>query len=143
MRILLSSPGITAGQKQGLLRAAWAMLYAHYEGFCKNTLSVFFNVISESGIACLDLPYTTKLFALRDDLRHMKNMTNENLLDKIVNFRLCNLSKRPEFPDVDTQSNPTTLLATHHQVLVIVSADAKDMRDGYGPGSRQSDQAEF
>lgn len=105
MRILLSSSGITATQKLGLLRAAWAMLYAHYEGYCKNTLTAFYDVISRSGISCQDLPETTKIFALGESLRRMKNMPNGDLLCEIVKFQSNCLSVSPEFPDVDTQSN--------------------------------------
>jgi hypothetical protein len=105
IRVLLASRGITTGQKQGLLRAAWAMLYAHYEGFCKNTLTAFFAAIAESGIACRDLPQTTKLFALRDSLKRLKHMSNEDLLDSIISFQTSDLSDYPQFPGVDTQSN--------------------------------------
>jgi len=105
MRILLSSSGVTATQKVGLLRAAWAMLYAHYEGFCKNTLTAFYDVISRSGISCRDLPQSTKLFAVENNLRRLKNLPNGDFLDEIVNFHSSHLSVSPEFPDVDTQSN--------------------------------------
>lgn len=105
MRILLTSPGITPSQRRGLLRAAWAMLYAHYEGFCKNTLTAFYDVITTSGIVCQELPQATRIFALADCLRRMKNMPNKDLLEDICNFRSCYLSVAPQFPDVDTQSN--------------------------------------
>jgi hypothetical protein len=112
MRLLLSSAEITNGQRQGLLRAAWAMLYAHYEGFCKNTLATFYDVITSSGIACRDLPQSTRLFALGDRLRHLKNMPNGDLFGEIVSFQLHHLSVSPQFPDVDTQSNlwPSVLI---------------------------------
>lgn len=105
MRILLTSPGITPGQRLAMLRAAWAMLYAHYEGFCKNTLTAYYDAIAESGIACGELPKSTKLFALASCLRRMKNMPDEDLLDGIFNFQPTHLSVAPQFPDVDTQSN--------------------------------------
>ncbi|WP_158447403.1 MAE_28990/MAE_18760 family HEPN-like nuclease [Syntrophotalea carbinolica] len=112
MRLLLSSPGVTAGQKLGLLRAAWAMLYAHYEGFCKNTLASFYDVIGRSGVICRDLPQSTRLFALGSRLKILKNMPNGDLLSEIVNFQSCHLSAPPQFPDVDTQSNlwPSVLI---------------------------------
>ncbi len=112
MRLLLSSPGVTAGQKLGLLRAAWAMLYAHYEGFCKNTLTSFYDVVMRSGIACQDLPQSTRLFALGGRLKILKNMPNIDLLGEILNFQSSHLSASPQFPDVETQSNlwPSVLI---------------------------------
>ncbi len=112
MRLLLSSTGITAGQRRLLLRAAWAMLYAHYEGFCKNTLTAFYDVITRSGIACRDLPQSTRLFALKNSLRRLKNLPNGDLLAEIVNFQSCHLSVSAQFPDVETQSNlwPSVLI---------------------------------
>lgn len=112
IRLLLSSPGITSGQKRGLLRAAWALLYAHYEGFCKNTLITFYDSISRSGIICKDLPHSTKIFALEKKLRTMRNMTDCDLLSEITDFETCCLSLSPQFPDIDTQSNlwPSVLI---------------------------------
>ncbi len=36
---------------KALLRALWAMLYAHYEGFCLYALSVFLDNVKRSGVA--------------------------------------------------------------------------------------------
>ncbi|WP_198013964.1 MAE_28990/MAE_18760 family HEPN-like nuclease [Desulforegula conservatrix] len=36
MRLLIYRPDLTNSQRSALLRAGWAMLYAHYEGFIKN-----------------------------------------------------------------------------------------------------------
>jgi len=112
MRILLSSPELTAGQKQGLLRASWALLYAHYEGFCKNTLITFYDVISKSDITCGDLPHPTKLFAVGKTLTKIRNMNDNDLLSEIADFESSRLSVKPTFPDVDTDSNlwPSVLI---------------------------------
>lgn len=105
MRLLLSSANVTHAQKQVLLRAAWAMLYAHYEGFCKNTLAAYYDVIVKLGMPCKCLPLPTKLFALGDTLRRLKNLPDSDLLSEIMNFPSNHLSMIPKFPDVDTQSN--------------------------------------
>ena len=105
MRTLLCSPEITDGQKQGLLRAAWALLYAHYEGFCKNSLIAFYDFIARLGIACKDLPQPTKIFAVEKQLKQMRKMTDHDLLGEIVTFESSFFSHSPLFPDVDTQSN--------------------------------------
>ena len=81
------------------------MLYAHYEGFCRNTLTAFFDAVAMSGIMCNRLPHSTKLFALRDKLNSMKRMTTEDLFYNIGSFQADILSSPPQFPEVDTQSN--------------------------------------
>lgn len=105
MRIVLSSTEITSIQKQTLLRAAWALLYAHYEGFCKNTLVTYYDFISNSGITCRDLPETTRIFALKKKLTKIRNLQDGELMIKIANFHSDCLTLAPEFPSVDTQSN--------------------------------------
>lgn len=105
MRVLLSSTAISEGQRKGLLRAAWAMLYAHYEGFCKEALTIFFDAISHSGVACSDLPHTTKLYALAQQLRLLRQMPNPDFLAAIVDFSPYHLGALPSFPEVNTQSN--------------------------------------
>jgi len=105
MRVVLSSTGLTSIQKLTLLRAAWALLYAHYEGFCKNTLVTYYDFISNSRIACRDLPETTRLFALKKNLTQMRNLQDNYLVVEITKFQSNCLSPTPEFPSVDTQSN--------------------------------------
>ncbi|MBP6747979.1 hypothetical protein KA344_22315 [bacterium] len=105
LRILLLSSAISEGQRKGLLRAAWAMLYAHYEGFCKESLTIFYNSICASGATCSELPLSTKLYALEKRMGHLRQMTTNDLLVAILEFSSCHLEKPPSFPDVDTQSN--------------------------------------
>lgn len=112
MRILLSSPGVTVVQKKSLLRAAWALLYAHYEGFCKNTLMLFYDFIENCGIACRDLPLPTRTLALKKFFTDMRKMADLDLMNEIVHFENSYLAVTPQFPDVDTKSNlwPTVLV---------------------------------
>lgn len=105
MRLLLSSPGITVAQKKVLLRAAWALLYAHYEGFCKNTLTAFYDWACRSGVVCNNLPSNTKLLALDKKLKSLKNLPNLNLIDEIAKFDSDSLLGTPQFPEVNTNSN--------------------------------------
>lgn len=104
MRLLLLSTEITATQKKVLLRAAWAMLYAHYEGFCKNTLTAFYDFVCNSGVHCVKLPETTKLLALEASLKKLRSLPSSNLLDEIVNFENNNLSVTPEFQEVKSSN---------------------------------------
>lgn len=112
MRILLLSESISEGQRMGLLRAAWAMLYAHYEGFCKEALTIYFDAISRSSAICSDLPSSTKVFALAQQMKRLRHMANDDFLEAIVDFSSRHLGVSPSFPEVDTQSNlwPSVLL---------------------------------
>lgn len=113
MRILLSSPAISEGQRKALLRAAWAMLYAHYEGFCKEALTIYFDAISRSGVFCSALPRSTKVYALTKQLNRFRRMDDHDLLAEIPGFQLRHLEVAPDFPEVDTQSNlwPNVLIS--------------------------------
>lgn len=105
MRVLLSGYELTNSQRSALLRASWAMLYAHYEGFIKNTLTVFYDEAAKAAIKCEYLPLITKAFALRDALKSLRNLPYDDLLNTIEDFQKEHLENTPKFPDVDTQSN--------------------------------------
>lgn len=105
MRILLSGPDLTDSQRSALLRAGWAMLYAHYEGFIKNTLTVFYDEAAKAAGKCEHLPSSTKAFALRDRLSLLRSLSCEDMLNGIENFQVDCLASRPQFPDVVTKSN--------------------------------------
>lgn len=104
MRLLLSSQ-ITPTQKRTLLRAAWAMLYAHYEGFCKEALTIYFEQISNVKKNCLELPEKIKIFALKKALIGLKNSKTEELIPLISCFKEKHIDAPPSFPEVETQSN--------------------------------------
>lgn len=119
MRLLLLSGSVTEAQNTVLLRAAWALLYAHYEGFCKNALATFFDAARGSGIRCSTLPRPTKILALGDTFGRLRNLPNSDFLAAIESFSSSHLDKIPDFPEVDTQSNlwPNVLID------LMVSAD--------------------
>jgi len=130
MRIILSSTAISESQRMGLLRASWAMLYAHYEGFCKEALTVFFDAITASGAACSDLPLSTKLYALEPRLRGLRQMASQDLLPAILGFSACHLGALPSFPEVDTKSNlwPNVLI----DLLEAADLSANKVREHQG-----------
>lgn len=112
MRVLLVRKDLSVKQTQALLRAAWALLYAHYEGFCKNCLTLFFSEISTLGVNCSDLPRGTKEFALRNAIKRLRSLSNTDFVSEIAQFSAKHLQANPTFPEVDTGSNlwPDTLL---------------------------------
>lgn len=111
LRMVLASERLTENQKHVLLRAGWAMLYAHYEGFCKFALTIYFNALESSGAKCSAFKLKTQAFALTDKLKRMRSLSPVEFLIKIRGFENDILDKPITFPEVDTESNlwPKTL----------------------------------
>ena len=105
IRILLSDKNVSESQHLALLRAAWALLYAHYEGFCKLTLTSYFDEICNRGIKNSSLPKSIRVFALSEKLKKLRNLQNIELLSELEAFIPIYLDCVPEFPEIDTQSN--------------------------------------
>ncbi len=111
LKILLGRNDITTAQRKVLLRAAWAMLYAHYEGFVKAALTVFYDEAKKRVANCGHLPKETRVSALKPELNKLKSMPAVAFLDAIDNFNIRYYSQSPDFPEIDTQHNlwPNTL----------------------------------
>ena len=86
MRLLLLSDSVSATQCKVLLRTAWALLYAHYKGFCQNALTTFFDAVQCSGIKCSAPPRPMEVHALGKALRRLKNLQKSGLLSEIESF---------------------------------------------------------
>ncbi|QND51677.1 hypothetical protein HB779_07010 [Phyllobacterium sp. 628] len=104
LKILLQRSD-TKKQQEVLSRAAWALLYAHYEGFCKFCLTVFFDRATKALASCHGLPLKTRSFALDKDIKRLKNLPADEFLESLENFANLTLGKKPQFPEVDTKSN--------------------------------------
>ncbi|WP_065327179.1 MAE_28990/MAE_18760 family HEPN-like nuclease [Tritonibacter mobilis] len=105
LRILLSRNDISKKQKEVLLRAAWAMLYAHYEGFSKFCLTVFYDEASKRMSDCEALPPRTKALALDKQLKRLKSLPSLEMLYEMEAITDQVKALKPDFPEVDTKSN--------------------------------------
>lgn len=105
LRILLSRKDVSKTQKEVLLRASWAMLYAHYEGFSKFCLSTFYDEASKRLLNCETLPPRTKAFALDKQLKRLKSLPSLDLLNELEVYPNLPAATKPNFPEVDTKSN--------------------------------------
>lgn len=105
LRILLSNSSLQKREKTVLLRSAWSLLYAHYEGFCKFALAVFYNSVRKSGVNCRSLPFKTQCFALTEPIKTMRNLPIAEFITALSAFGVNHLDKSPAFPDVETNSN--------------------------------------
>lgn len=105
LKILLVRHDLSKIQKAALLRASWAMLYAHYEGFVKNALTIFYDEVVKRIKNCGDLPKTTRARALNSAMKKLKSLQAIEMLDEIEEFSSKYHERSPIFPEVDTQSN--------------------------------------
>ena len=56
-----------------LLRALWVMLYAHYEGFCKFTISIFLDEIERTGKERKSFKDEIVIFSLEENFKTFRN----------------------------------------------------------------------
>lgn len=105
LKLLLSRNDISNHQKVVLLRASWALLYAHYEGFTKTSLAVFYDHAKSAIEKCGDLPIKTRVFALERKIKRLRSLSSEPLIGELEHFSASFYDPAPEFPEVDTKSN--------------------------------------
>ena len=103
-KILLGTT-VTKTQEEFLLRAAWSLLYAHYEGFVKRSLDYYYAHLSSIIPSCRDLPQSMKLFAMAAHIKKIRNAANNGFLDVVENFCNSDMASPPVFPKVDAKSN--------------------------------------
>jgi len=121
LKVLLARKDISTQQQAVLLRASWAMLYAHYEGFIKTALTVFFDQAQRTSKNCGSLPLPTRSFAMSSALKSIRSLPVNELLGEIDSFDVKYNACAPTFPDVDTKSNLWANVLSD----LLVSADLK------------------
>jgi hypothetical protein len=72
-RELLTLDTVTQVRRSALFRGAWAILYAHYEGFCKYSLQLLADYLRELP-NCDTLPHATFLFVHDKSMRAAKSL---------------------------------------------------------------------
>jgi hypothetical protein len=115
LRLLLVNENVSEREKLVVFRAAWALLYAHYEGFCKFALTTYFDEVQRLRKPVSDLPSRMQAASLDRKMKTFRSLPTSDLIERACDFALHYLSEPAEFPDVDTRSNlwPETL----HQLL--------------------------
>lgn len=105
LKVFLQRKDVTQRQHDVLARAAWSLLYAHYEGFCKFCLTVFFERATKLVNSCQALPPKTKAHALHVELKKIRSLPPTDFLLALETFAATVGAQKPNFPDVDTGSN--------------------------------------
>lgn len=127
LRILLKASEKNDLQKQVLLRAAWALLYAHLEGYVKFCLTVFYDEVKRRGVPCVKLPRSTLAFALKNHISGMRNSTSLQFAEGLLDFPNITAPAPATFPEVDTKSNlrPNVLIELLEAADICVPAVAR------------------
>lgn len=107
LKLLLASATSGSDRHRALLRACSAMLYAHYEGFCKFCWTLLLDTIQAGAHIRRELAKPIAKRAMAPAFRKLRGDTSDsNLWDFGSSQFQTELSERARFPDeVDTQSN--------------------------------------
>ena len=90
-----------------MLRSALPLLYAHWEGFVKLTMSYYLEFVSNKHLKNEELNSTFLALSLQNKLGDLTNSTFENRV-KIIDLLFTDLSKKSNIPKkniVNTKSN--------------------------------------
>ena len=80
LKILAVTSPAGSVRRQALLRSLLALLYAHYEGFCKYSWSIFLDYIEDQSIELNSLQGPLAALASIKELRRVKNLGSEETL---------------------------------------------------------------
>ena len=83
---------------KALLRAAWAMLYAHYEGFCLNTLSIYLDAIENLNVMRKECREPLMQFSLQHHFPKARNLEEDAFYKYLRKDFESVLSSPIEFP---------------------------------------------
>lgn len=139
-------PGSTV--QRALLRALWAMLYAHYEGFCKTAIRIYLKEIRSGNVRRQECKEMLAVFSLQKVLRNTKGFAAEacwqfysttlpQALQDAIDYEL---DKDGEILLEGESNLYPTLLRTNlqHVGLPHVEVDAQELRLGQLVGRRNS-----
>ncbi|MFM9978611.1 MAG: MAE_28990/MAE_18760 family HEPN-like nuclease [Sphingomonadaceae bacterium] len=111
LKILIVNEQLSDREKSVLYRASWTILYAHYEGFCKLALTVYYDAIQRSQKCHSELPAGMQALALDQQIKVLRTLPTIDLISQISTFEADFMDKTANFPEVNTDSNlwPSTL----------------------------------
>jgi MAE_28990/MAE_18760-like HEPN len=123
LKLLAASSPARSNRQRALLRAMWAMLYAHYEGFCKFCWDLFLAAIETEGPARKELRVPIAKFSL---LKVFKTLRGDASDDKLWDFfhgdLAIHLAEPAAFPvKLETKSNLWANLAIENNDAVGLS----------------------
>lgn len=105
LKVFFQRKDLTQRQHDVLARAAWSLLYAHYEGYSKFCLTLFFDRAARLVDSCGLLPQKTKQYALFSEMKRIRSLPTADFLNELETFTTTTGTQKPQFPEVDTKSN--------------------------------------
>lgn len=105
LKVFFQRRDSTQRQHDVLARPAWSLLYAHYEGYSKFCLTLFFDRAARLVDSCGPLPQKTKQYALFSEMKRIRSLPAADFLHTLETFAATTGTQRPQFPEIDTKSN--------------------------------------
>lgn len=101
--LTLTKPNTT--RSRTLFRAGWALLYAHYEGYCKFCLDLYLDALSRLLPDCHLLPDPLLVFLLKREIGNLRKLPAIDIHQFITSEYEIICNSPPSNRQVDTQSN--------------------------------------
>jgi len=107
LKLLAASASKDSDRQRAVLRASWAMLYAHYEGFCKFCWDLLLEAIEKEGHARDILIESLAILSLTETFKKLRgDLSSENLWDFYSEkFNLCFKEPASFSTKLETDSN--------------------------------------
>jgi hypothetical protein len=120
LKILSASTKHGSDRQRALLRAIWAMLYAHYEGFCKFCWDLLLTEIEKTLINRNDLREEIAILSLRRVFKNLRaNSSDQQMWDFFTTQFAEELTRPAAFPfRLETQSNLWVNVAEENNAAV-------------------------
>jgi hypothetical protein len=89
LKVFFQRKDVTQRQHDVLARAAWSLLYAHYEGYTKFCLTLFFDRAARLIESCAPLPQKTKEYALFSEIKRIRSLPAADFLHTLAFADIC------------------------------------------------------
>ena len=131
LKLLLASAPAGSDRQRALLRACCAMVYAHYEGFCKFCWTLMLASIEAQSLLRQDLAEPLARRAMASVFRALRGNTSDiKLWEFGVKSFSAQLTQKAVFPDeIDTESNLWPAVATRINESVGLQCSLFDVHD--------------
>lgn len=109
------------------LRSAIVLLYAHWEGFVKNSCELYLSYIKTQKLNYNELSENIIALSLKYNLKDFEQSNKSTIHCQIVDFLLNNLNQRATIPDNDIIKTGSNLNSTIlKEILTTVGLDYKE-----------------
>lgn len=97
LKLIASGASHDSSKYSSLLRALWALLYAHYEGFCKFMWVLYLGEIEKENLPRESLEHGLCIFSLQKEFKVFRTSNDTDLFQRILSNKI--LKTRVSFPD--------------------------------------------